>query len=311
MKLKIAFLGTSEFAVMVLRRLVEVHEVGLCICQPDKPQGRGHKMRAMPVKVWAEECGIEVRTPSKLRAEELGDLVDFDLLVTASYGLLIPNSVLKLNQRPMVNVHPSLLPRWRGAAPIQHSILAGDVQTGVCLMKVVKALDAGGVFASVSTPIGEEETAGELHDRLAEMGGDLLVENIERIYSGESVAVEQDDELSTYANKWTKEDSKLSFDQDAAKVQRRIRAGHPYVPAWTVFRGKRMLIHRSRLATDLNPQERNSGILFSEGKSRLGVSMGKSSAGLEILELQLEGKKRTDAKSFLAGFGKIDGEILG
>ena len=233
---RLVFAGTPDFALASLRALVDAGHVPVAVVtQPDRPAGRGKKLTASPVKRYALEQGIAVQQPATLRDEQaVADLVALqpDLLVVAAYGLILPQNVLDIPTHGCVNVHASALPRWRGAAPIQAAILAGDTTTGISLMAMTAGLDCGPVFHIAEVTIGADETAGELHDRLAALGGETLVANLGRILAGELPATEQDEALATYAPKIAKDDARIDWSLPADEVARRVRAYNPFPGAF-------------------------------------------------------------------------------
>jgi methionyl-tRNA formyltransferase len=227
---RLVFAGTAAFAVPSVRALHAAgHEIGLVITQPDRPAHRGLKLSPPPVKVAAQELGLPVYQPDKVRAPEAVERIRAlapDLLVVVAYGQIIPRTVLSIPRLGVVNVHASLLPRWRGAAPIARAILAGDTETGVTIMKMDEQLDHGAVLAAQTTSIGKHEDAVELTSRLAEMGASLLVETLERLE--EVRAVDQDHEQATVAPKLTKEEGELDWSMGAAEIDRRVRGLQPW-----------------------------------------------------------------------------------
>ena len=225
---KLLFAGTPEFARASLSAMLDAgFRPQAVLTQPDRPAGRGKKLRPGAVKVYAMEHGIDVLQPATLRDDvavaELGALTP-DVIVVAAYGLILPRAVLDIPAFGCLNVHASLLPRWRGAAPIQAAILAGDEKTGITLMKITEGLDCGPVYTAAELTIGEQETAGELHDRLALLGGETLVANLDAIISGQIEAVAQDENGATYAPKVTKADAELDWQLSADDLWRRVRA---------------------------------------------------------------------------------------
>jgi len=304
---RVIFAGTPDFALASLSALVAAGIVPVAVLtQPDRPAGRGKRLTASPVKVFAEQHGIIVMQPPTLReqsvVEELAAL-EPDVMVVAAYGLLLPQNVLDIPVHGCLNVHASLLPRWRGAAPIQAAILAGDDETGISLMAMTAGLDCGPVFATAEVRIDDGETAGELHDRLATLGGELLVAKLEDILGGTIEAVEQDDALTTYAGKIKKQDARLDWTQDAENVARQVRAYNP-VPGAFFFvddessgdggDGLRVKCWRAQAvaATDAAP-----GSVLESGGDGIIVACGKDALRLD--ELQLPGRRRAPAREFI------------
>lgn len=300
---RVIFAGTPEFALVSLSALVDSGVVPVAVLtQPDRPAGRGKRITASPVKRYAESRGIYLMQPVTLRdAEIVAELaaLEPDLMVVAAYGLLLPQSVLDIPARGCLNVHASVLPRWRGAAPIQAAILAGDQTSGVSLMSMTAGLDCGPVFVSEEISIGADETAGELHDRLAKVGAETLVTNLDDILENKKSAVPQDESAATYAPKIQKSDARLDWTLQAIELERRVRAYNP-VPGAFFFAqdGKatdaaRIKCWRARLLTDVDAAP---GMVISCGRDGVVVACG--SGGLGLLELQLPGKRRVQAQEF-------------
>jgi methionyl-tRNA formyltransferase len=304
---RVIFAGTPDFALASLSALVEAGVVPVAVLtQPDRPAGRGKRLTASPVKLFAERHGIKVLQPPTLREHSVVDelaALEPDVLIVAAYGLLLPQNVLDIPIQGCLNVHASLLPRWRGAAPIQAAILAGDNETGISLMAMTAGLDCGPVFARSAVRIGDEETAGELHDRLATLGGKLLVEKLEDILCGNLGAVEQDDARATYAGKIKKQDARLDWTQDAETLARQVRAYNP-VPGSFFFvedetaadsgDSLRVKCWRAQavVATDAAP-----GSVLESGPDGIIVACGKDA--VRLAELQLPGRRRAPAREFI------------
>jgi methionyl-tRNA formyltransferase len=286
----IIFAGTPEFSVVSLRALVETGRKPVAVLtQPDRPAGRGKRLTPSPVKQYAGEYGIPVLQPKSLRDDaivaELAEL-EADIMVVAAYGLILPQPVLDLPPAGCLNVHASLLPRWRGAAPIQAAILAGDTETGVCLMAMTAGLDCGPVYASDTVVIGDEETAGELHDRLAEAGGRLLARHFDAILAGQLVAEAQDESAATYAPKIKNADAELDWTQPADVLARAVRAYNPVPGAWFMVEGERIKCWRARAVdVDVGP----AGRIEAAGPE--GVTIGCSAGALRLESVQRPGKR--------------------
>jgi methionyl-tRNA formyltransferase len=306
---RLVYLGTPDAAVEPLRRLVAAgHEVALVVTRADKRRGRGSALVPSPVKAAAAELGLNV-------TDDLGDVltVDAELGVVVAYGRIIPVGVL--DQLPMVNVHFSLLPRWRGAAPVERAILEGDAETGVCLMAVAAGLDTGGIYAEASTVIGPEETADDLRSRLIAMGSDLLVEHLSNGLAGLPVARDQNGTAS-YAEKILPGDFELHWDRPAIEVMRVVRLGR----AWTTFRGRRLGVLR---ATEVAPAAgggSSPGGGPADGMPRPGTRPGTlvdtvvATAGagaIALLTVQPEGKRPMAAGDWRNGVRPAPGETLG
>jgi len=237
--MRIVFAGTPEFAVADLQVLLDSgHEVVAVYTQPDRPAGRGRKLKASPVKELAQAAGIPVEQPASLKpVDEQQRLAEYrpDLMVVVAYGLLLPPAVLDIPTRGCVNVHASLLPRWRGAAPIQRSILAGDTETGVTLMQMEAGLDTGPMIASVRCPIGEQDNAQMLHDRLSQLGAQLLAEQLDAILAGNLNPQVQDEALVTYAEKLSKDEAAIDWTRPARRILRQVNAFNPWPVAQTGY----------------------------------------------------------------------------
>jgi methionyl-tRNA formyltransferase len=292
---RLIFAGTPEFALASLQALCGAgHRPVAVLTQPDRPAGRGRRLRAGPVKAWAEAEGIPVRQPVTLKDEAVQQEIrslDPDLLVVAAYGLLLPPPVLALPAAGCLNVHASLLPRWRGASPIQATILAGDPVSGVSLMQMEAGLDTGDVFARAETPVGARETAGELHDRLAALGGELLVEHLPAILEGTRSAVPQDDALATYAPRIRREDALIDWAAPAEDLDRRIRAYNPWPVSHTVLEGEPLRVWSAEpLEIDAGAAP---GTILTAGAGGIEVATGEGV--LRLLEVQMAGRRRIAA----------------
>jgi methionyl-tRNA formyltransferase len=297
--MRAAFLGTPDFAVPCLAALLEVADVPLVITQPDKPQGRGMELQPPPVKAFALERGLRVEQPAKARDGTLPRLLQeqaLDFALVVAYGKILPKDVLEAPRLGCLNVHGSLLPRWRGAAPIQWAVVSGDKQTGVCLMQMDVGMDTGPVLARRVIDIGENETGGELFERLAELSGALLREELPRL--SELVPQAQPPEGVTHARMIEKSDGQLDFTQPAQAVHDRARGFYPWPGAFATLDGRRIKVHRTRLVTRTG-QLGAPGTVVSTGSDGIVVACGEGAVRLE--ELQLEGKKRVSAAAFLAG----------
>lgn len=297
--LSILFAGTPEFAVPSLRALLGgPHRVVGVYTQPDRPAGRGQRLTPSPVKALALEAGLEVRQPLSLKgpaeAEALAALAP-DLMVVVAYGLLLPASVLAIPPLGCINVHASLLPRWRGAAPIQRAIESGDAETGVCIMGMEIGLDTGPVYLRRSLPIDVRDTAATLHDRLATLGAQALVEALPGIADGTLVAVPQEHSQATYARKLEKGEATLDWTRPAAELARRVRAFNPWPIAQTPWRGGLL---RLWLAEAL-PGGVSGAPGQVMGASRAGIDVQCGEGILRITELQAPGRRPLTAAEFL------------
>ena len=304
---KIVFAGTPEFARESLRQMLAAGiRPAVVMTQPDRPAGRGQQLRASPVKEFAEKEGLPVWQPESLRdpdvLERLQELQP-DLMVVAAYGLLLPQAVLDTPKRGCVNVHASVLPRWRGAGPIQAAILAGDAETGVSLMQMSAGMDEGPVFMSATTPIGELETAGELQERLAVMGGELLLRGLPDILQGNCPAQAQDERYVTYAGKIRSEAAKLDWSSPAAELARQVRALNPVPGAWFGFNNERVKCWQA-IAIEIGVLEEVPGTVIAASKTGIDVVCGDNA--LRLLEVQRPGRKRVTAAEF-AGQAPLPG----
>ena len=309
--MKLAFLGTPDFAVAPLDAVHRAgHEVLCVVAQPDRPAGRGQALRAPATKVWAEAHGVPVLQPEKVRdgalAARLAALAP-DLLVVVAYGRILGQDLLTLAPFGAVNVHASLLPRWRGAAPIQWALAAGDRETGVTLMHMDVGLDTGDVLLQRALAIADEDTSATLHDRLAALGAQALVEGLPLLAAGRLTPVQQDGARATHARIIEKEDGRLDFARPAAELAARVRAFTPWPGAFTLLGGRLLKVHAARAdAADagLAPGEARA----AEGRLLVGCAGGTA---LALEEVQLEGKRRLRAAEFVIGQPIGPGTVLG
>lgn len=297
--LRILYAGTPEFALSPLQALIdEGCEIVAVLTQPDRPAGRGKQLRASPVKQLALENKLKVLQPESLKDNQWQKILeDFkpDLLVVVAYGLMIPDWLLGLPRFGCWNIHASLLPRWRGAAPIQRAIEAGDAQTGVCIMQMEATLDTGPVYRCLTTPIEAGDTAGSMHDRLALLGAQALRDCIEMLIRDElPPAVAQDEKRAVYARKLSKAEAELDWNQAAEVLQRRIRAFNPWPVAWCEIGGQRLRIWNAEVVD--NAADCRPGELYAEGHSLI---IGTADKFLKILELQRPGGQRMTTGEFL------------
>jgi methionyl-tRNA formyltransferase len=295
---KVIFAGTPDFAVASLAALVAAG-VRPCavLTQPDRPAGRGKQMTPSPVKKFAIEHGLPLLQPATLRADEIAAelaALGADIMIVAAYGLILPQNVLDLPRVGCLNVHGSLLPRWRGAAPIQAAILAGDRETGACLMSMEAGLDTGPVFACESVLIGAEETAGELHDRVAAIGAELLVTHLDDIVAGRLQARQQDDSKASYAAKISSADAVIDWQQPAVQLDRRVRAYNPVPGAWFMLGNERIKCWQARVVAGVGA----AGAVLSADADGVVVACGEGALRLEIL--QRPGKRAVSAGEFAA-----------
>jgi methionyl-tRNA formyltransferase len=297
---RIVYAGTPEFAAPALRRLIDRGaNVVAVYTQPDRPAGRGRKLTASPVKALAIEHELPVFQPASLRDEEAHEALaqlSPDLLIVAAYGLILPEAVLKIPRLGCWNIHASLLPRWRGAAPIQRAIEAGDHKTGVCIMQMEAGLDTGPVFHHAETIIEATDTGGSLHDRLAVLGADALLTCLGQLERGNLPPPEpQDDSGAVYAPKLTKAEAELDFSESALTLERRIRAFDPWPVAWFMHEGRRLRVWRA--APDPRGHDAQPGTIL--GTSPDGIEIATGEGRLRLLEIQPEGGRRMPVADFL------------
>ncbi|MBD7922131.1 methionyl-tRNA formyltransferase [Xanthomonas bonasiae] len=297
--MKIVFAGTPDFAVPSLRAAAQRHEVVAVYTQPDRPAGRGRGLTPSPVKLEAVARGIPVLQPETLRSPEALQTLRAlqpDLMVVVAYGLILPKAVLAIPTHGCWNVHASLLPRWRGAAPIQRAIEAGDSETGVCLMQMEAGLDTGPVLMSQRTPIGDSETGGQLHDRLAALGAQVLADGLGLLRAGiRPVPQPQPDAGVTYAHKLDKAQARLDWQQPAAQLALRVRAFNPWPVTEAVLAGERVRIHGA-VALELAHAQPPGTVLAA---SRQGIDIACGQGALRLRVLQREGGKAITAADYL------------
>lgn len=314
--MKVLFFGTPDFAVPGLKALIatpSIQVIGV-VTQPDKPSGRGGAVTPSPIKNVALLHGIPVLQPKSIRKELdtfLGDvhaLGPCDIGVVIAFGQILPLQVLHYPAAHCVNVHASLLPRWRGAAPIHRAILAGDEVTGICLMDMEEGLDTGGVFSTATTPITEDDSVGSLHDRLADLGAKLLASDLERIARKELKAIPQLNEGVTYASKVSAQEAQINWNLSSAEIDRAVRAFFPFPGAYTLWQGKRLKVLQGRGNALPHPTSA-PGEIVSATTDRLEIAT--KDGIFQILTLQPEGKRRMSVTEFLNGNVIVTGARLG
>ncbi|MEZ6962751.1 MULTISPECIES: methionyl-tRNA formyltransferase [unclassified Aeromonas] len=298
-KLKLIFAGTPDFAARHLAALLSSdHEVVAVYTQPDKPAGRGQKLTASPVKELALAHNLPVYQPASLRNEEAqAELASLgaDLMVVVAYGLILPKAVLDTPHLGCINVHGSLLPRWRGAAPIQRAIWAGDAETGVTIMQMDVGLDTGAMIRKVSCPIAADETSTSLYDKLAELGPQALVDTVDAMAAGNTTTEPQDDALANYAQKLSKEEARIDWTMDAVAIERCIRAFNPWPISWCEVAGQTIKVWQAEVIEHEHGQ--SAGTLLKADKQGIDIATGKGV--LRLLTLQPPGKKAMSVTDLL------------
>ncbi len=320
--MKIVFMGTRDFAVGALEALIEAgHEITAVVTQPDKPKGRSSKLKPSPVKECALKYGIAVLQPRRIKTPEaISELrrYEADVYVVAAFGQLLSQEILDIPQFGCLNIHASLLPKYRGASPIQHAIIEGEEKSGVTIMQMDAGLDTGDMLYKMETEISEEDTFETLHDKLMELGGKAIVEALPLLEAGKIIPIKQCDEESCYASLIDKSMGRLDFTQSAITLNRLIRGMNPWPGAHTFYKGKQLKIwraepvgaagQRASLEAAESPAQ-ESGVVCAVERDFIDVTAGEGV--LRIFELQLEGKKRMSTHDFLLGVKMQQGERLG
>jgi methionyl-tRNA formyltransferase len=306
-RLRLAFMGTPDFAASSLQALIDAgHDVVCVYSQPPRPAGRGHQVQRSPVQVLAEDRGIPVRTPKSLRnAEAQAEFaaLDLDCAVVAAYGLILPQPILDAPRMGCLNIHASLLPRWRGAAPIQRAILAGDAETGVTIMQMDAGLDTGAMLLKDSVPITAETTAGSLHDALAKMGAGLIVQALDGLAEGRLTAEPQPDEGVTYAAKLSRDDGRLDWSQPADFIERQVRALNPWPGVWFDLGSERIKVLAAEPAQ--SAPSAAPGTLLDDT-----LTVACADGAVRLIRVQRPGKAPVDGAAFLRGFNVAVGSVL-
>jgi methionyl-tRNA formyltransferase len=302
--MKISFMGTPDFSVPILAALIAAgHDIACVYSQPPRPAGRGHKEQLTPVHAFAAAKGIEIRTPKSLKGvdeHEAFRALDLDMAVVAAYGLILPQAILAAPRCGCLNVHASLLPRWRGAAPIQRAILAGDAETGVTIMQMDKGLDTGAMLSKEVVAIGPATNASVLHDQLAALGARMIVDAVARYPS--LVPEPQPEDGITYAAKLSKDEGRLDWNRSAVELERQVRGLNPWPGVWCEVAGERLKV----LAAELAPGHGAAGTVLDDG---LGVACGDGA--LRLIRVQRAGKGPMNAEELLRGFAVPKGSVLG
>jgi methionyl-tRNA formyltransferase len=311
-RLRIAFFGTPAFAVPTLTRLLESrHDVVAVVTQPDRPRGRGQRVSDAPVKALAVERRVRVLQPERLARDQFAEqfaALSADLGVVAAYGKILPEWLLHVPTLGMINVHASLLPKYRGAAPVHRAVVAGDAETGLTIMRVVKALDAGPMLARLSRAIGPDETSEVVERDLALLGADLLVGLLDDLASGRLAEVPQDEAEATYAPRLVKDEGLIDWSRPAADLHNQVRGLRPWPAAFTFLNGERVVVHQARLS-DAGSGGAPPGTCIAAGTA-VTVACGDSRA-LDLLQLQLEGRRIVSAREFVAGHARLTSQRFG
>jgi len=317
----IVFFGTPQFAVPTLQRLLDsTHTVAGVVTQPDRPRGRGHRVTDAPVKALAVERLIPVMQPDRLKPPDVADAMRAwqpDLGVVAAYGRIIPEHLLAIPRLGMINVHASLLPRYRGAAPVHRAVIDGESETGITIMRIVKELDAGAMFARATRPIGPDETSDVVEAALAELGANLLARVVEQIAAGTAREEPQDPTRATYAPRLTKEEGLIDWSQPSSGIHNRVRGLYPWPHAYTFVDGARLIVLRSRVdPADLEGPRDNEdkapalpGTIVDVTRDAIHVATGEGGP-LAIVEVQPEGRRPMLVRDFLAGHPIRPGAVL-
>ncbi len=309
--MRIVYMGTPEFAAVALDAIVKEHEVVAVITQPDKPQGRNRKLVPTPVKVKAQAYDIPVYQPVKIREEESVQMIrDYnpDVIVVAAYGQILPESILNIPKYGCINIHASLLPKYRGAAPIERAIIDGEVMTGVTTMYMAKGLDTGDMIEKAEVPITGEDTGASLHDKLAEAGAALILTTLAKLEAGTVTRTKQDDAQSCYAAMLTKELGRMDFTRPAVELERLIRGLNPWPCAYTTIDGKNVKLYKAEvinLDAQMLQEKSEQTLTFTPGeivevaKKYFVIACGEGA--LRVRNLQPEGKKAMDTSAYLNG----------
>lgn len=320
--MRIVFMGTPDFAVSTAEALYQAgHEIVLAVTQPDKPKGRGNKLQFPQVKIWAKEKGIPVFQPKKIREPEAWEVLKEaapDIIVVAAFGQILPKEILQLPPFGCVNVHASLLPKYRGAAPIQWAVINGETVSGVTTMQMGEGLDDGDMLLKQEVPLAADETGGSLFDKLAAVGGELCVRTLEELKKGSLKPTPQDDALSTHVGMIKKSMGKMNFTCPAEQLERLVRGLNPWPSAFTSLEGKTLKVWKAAVKGKLPEGTKKSscleehpvpGMVFAANEQGIWVLTPKDYLVLE--EIQLEGKKRMRAADFLRGHEIAEGTVLG
>ena len=307
---KIVFMGTPDFSTGVLEMLIQEYDVIAVVTQPDRPVGRKKILTPPPVKKVALEHNIPVYQPEKLNnSSELEEIINLkpDLIVTAAFGQLLPKSLLDAPKHKAINVHASLLPKYRGGAPIHYAVMNGEKKTGITIMYMAEKLDAGNIISQDEVEILENDIVGEVHDKLATLGTDLLKRTLPTIFNGTNDSIVQDDSLATFASNISREDERIDWTEDAQTIHNHIRGLSPWPVAYTTMDGKNLKLWRSEIVENVKSEP---GEIIETTKDAIIVATG-SEDGVALTEIQLAGKKRVKTRDYISGLqSKIDGTKL-
>ena len=307
---KIVFMGTPDFSTGVLEMLIQEYDVIAVVTQPDRPVGRKKTLTPPPVKKVALEHNIPVYQPEKLNnSSELEEIINLkpDLIVTAAFGQLLPKSLLDAPKHKAINVHASLLPKYRGGAPIHYAVMNGEKKTGITIMYMAEKLDAGNIISQDEVEILENDTVGEVHDKLATLGTELLKKTLPTIFNGTNDSIVQDDSLATFASNISREDERIDWTKDAQTIHNHIRGLSPWPVAYTTMDGKNLKLWRSEIVENVKGEP---GEIIETTKDAIIVATG-SENGVALTEIQLAGKKRVKTRDYISGLqSKIDGTKL-
>lgn len=308
--MRIVFMGTPDFSVSALTALVEAgHDVIAVVTQPDKPKGRGKEVQMTPVKEKALEYNIPVYQPVKARDPEFVSLLremNPDAMVVAAFGQILPQSILDIPKYGCVNIHASLLPKYRGASPIQYVVINGETESGITTMMMAASLDTGDILDQESVPLDEKETGGSLHDKLSDIGGRLILTTLKKLEDGTAVRTVQNEAETCYVGMIKKSMGDIDWSQDAVSIERLIRGLNPWPSAYTTWEGRTLKLWAADVLDD--EYEGTCGQVVKTGKDCLYIKTGKGT--LAVKELQLQGKKRMDTGAFLRGYQIAEGTIL-
>lgn len=310
--MKIIFMGTPEFSVPTLKTLIDSeHEIVACYTQPDKPKGRGKKLQMTPVKEVCIEAGIPVYQPTRIRREEFVkefQAIEADIAVVIAYGQILPASILEAPKHGCINIHASLLPKYRGAAPYQWAVIRGETTTGITTMQMDVGMDTGDMLLKTVINIEQDETAGSLHDKLMMSGGNLILETLRQVEEGSLNPVKQDDDEATYAPMLEKNSGKISWHKPASEIENLIRGLNPWPSAYTFMDDKLLKIWKATVLED-RTEDLTPGTIC-EVLDKEGFIVRCEEGSLLVTEVQLQGKKRMDAASFMRGYTVNVGSIL-